>query len=197
MGGAHLYFSGPSYCYNTNRMLFNRVTDSFLRAEDGSPREIVDDQLYHVVTGLYCGQMLGAVEDTSFGLLSVVPRDREGNPIDMNRLDDYILHDPQGNEVKEWYAIVDYLRQLGPDIEQYREADGRKVVYASWNPVELLKSPNRFTLMALGAGIVLLLLLVLLGALMGRRLGRNRRSRRLRATRPQAGAKGYHTYRGK
>ena len=77
MTAARLYSSGVEYSYNTNRMIFNKVTDSALRRADGNTQAIVDDQLYRVVTGLYCGQMLGAVEDTSFGLLSVTARDND------------------------------------------------------------------------------------------------------------------------
>lgn len=197
MESAHLYFSGVSYQYNTNRMIFNRVTDSHLVDEAGRERDIVDDQLYHVVTGLYCGQMLGTVEATSLGLLSVVPRDQEGNPIDMNRLDEYILHDSQGNEVKEWYAIVDYLRHLGPDLANYQQADGRKVVLSSWNPVELFRSPNRFTLIAVGGTLILLAVLTGLLMALRRRMAKDRRTRRLRRHRPQANARGYRTYRGR
>ena len=43
---------------------------------EGNREEIEDDKLYHVVTDLYTGQMLGAVMDTSYGLLSITPKDK-------------------------------------------------------------------------------------------------------------------------
>ena len=105
MPAARLYYSGAGAYYNTNRMFFNKTAAvSLLR--DGTGEAIDDGRLYRVVTGLYCGQMLGAAESSSFGLLTITARDEAGNPIDMDRLEDYIVHDARGNEVKEWYAIA-------------------------------------------------------------------------------------------
>ncbi len=188
MPAAQLFSAGVEYSFNTSRMLFNKVTGSALRRDDGSTEAIVDNQLYHVVTGLYCGQMLGAVEDTSFGLLSVTARDENGNPIDMDRLEDYIVHDQEGSEVKEWYAIAAYLQSMDGEVEgAYGQTDGRKVVYASWNPVELFKNPNKFTFIALGVLLALILIVVLVVALVVRRITRRKGSY----------TRGYQGYRGR
>lgn len=161
MSAAQLFYSGVSYSFNTNRMIFDKVDNTQLVREGGAAEPIVDDQLYHVVTGLYIGQMLGAVEDTSFGILTVTPRDAQGNPIDMSRLEDYILHDDQGNEVKEWYAIATYLQSMGGEMDpRYGQTDGRKYVYASWNPVSLLKNAGLPTLVAILALMIVVVLLV-------------------------------------
>ena len=193
MTAARLYCSGVEYSYNTNRMIFNKVTDSALRRSDGTTEAIVDDQLYRVVTGLYCGQMLGAVEGSSFGLLSVTARDENGDPIDMDRLEDYIVHDQDGSEVKEWYAIASYLQSMGGEVDPaYGQPDGRKVVYASWSPVELLRNPNKFTFIALGVLLVLILIVVLVVRLIVRRFGRRGGGRGGRKS-----AKGYSPYRGR
>lgn len=166
MSAAQLFYSGVGYSFNTNRMIFDKVDYAVLMREGGITEPIVDDQLYHVVTGLYIGQMLGAVEDTSFGILTVTPRDAQGNPIDMSRLEDYILHDDEGNEVKEWYAIASYLQSMGGEMDQkYGQTDGRKLVYSSWNPVSLLKNaglPTSLAILALVIVVVLLVLMVVL-----------------------------------
>jgi hypothetical protein len=189
MTAARLYCSGVEYSYNTDRMIFNRVTDAALRRDDGTTQAIDDNGLYHVVTGLYCGQMLGAVESSSFGLLSVTARDKDGNAIDMDRLEDYIIHDQDGNEVKEWYAIAAYLQSMGGEMDEaYSQPDGRKNVYASLNPVDLLRNPNKFTAIALGVILVVILVVALIvRAVMGRRRpkGKNR------------AAPGYDVYRGR
>lgn len=162
MSAAQLFCSGVEYSFNTNRMIFDKVDDASLVRQGGSIEPIVDDQLYHVVTGLYIGQMLGAVEDTSFGILTVTPRDAQGNPIDMSRLEDYILRDAKGNEVKEWYAVASYLQSMGGEMDQrYGQTDGRKQVYASWNPVSLLKNAGLPTIVAILALVVVILLVVL------------------------------------
>lgn len=190
MGAANLYCSGVEYSFNTSRMIFNKVTGQYLRREDGTLEEIDDEKLYRVVTGLYCGQMLGAVEDTSFGLLSVTARDESGTPIDMNRLEDYIIHDGEGNEVKEWYAIASYIQSMGGEMDgAYADTDGRKVVYSSLNPVEMLKNPNKFTFIAIGVLLILVAVVILIVRAVSRRSRRKRPNRRA--------ARGYSAYRGK
>lgn len=166
MSAAQLFYSGVGYSFNTNRMIFDKVDYAVLMREGGVTEPIVDDQLYHVVTGLYIGQMLGAVESSTFNILTVTPRDAQGNPIDISQLEDYILHDDEGNEVKEWYAIASYLQSMGGEMDQkYGQTDGRKLVYSSWNPVSLLKNaglPTSLAILALVIVVVLLVLMVVL-----------------------------------
>lgn len=189
MPAARLYCSGVQYSFNTSRMIFNKATESWLRRDDGSLEPIADDQLYRVVTGLYCGQMLGAAESSSFGLLSVTARNADGTPIDMDRLEDYIVHDRNGNEVKEWYAIASYLQSMGGEVDgQYSQTDGRKVVYGSLNPVNMLKNANKFTVIAIVVILVLLALVILVVRAVVRRVRRRGGYSKTR---------GYRGYRGK
>ena len=44
---------------------------------------------------------------------------------------------------------------------EYAGALGRKVVYSSWNPIDLLKSPNWITLLVLLIVVVLIAVIVL------------------------------------
>ncbi len=146
MSEAQLFCSGVEYSFNTKRMLFNKVDYAMLRKDDGSLEKIEDDKLYHLVTGMYCGQMLGAVKSTSMGIVSIIPRDMDGNPIEINDLNKYVIHDGKGNPIKEWYAIASYLQNMGEFIDsKYATTDGRKVVYSSLNPVNLFSNPNKFT----------------------------------------------------
>ena len=158
MNSAQLYCSGVEYSFNTNRMIFNKVDYAMLRKDDGTLEEIDDNKLYRVVTGMYCGEMLGGVKETSFGLLSIEPKDKDGNIIDMENLADYVVKDKNGNPVKEWYAISSYLKNMvGTMDEQYSSTDGRKIVYSSLNPADLLRNANKFTYILIG--IVALILL--------------------------------------
>lgn len=161
MRAAQLFCSGVEYSFNTNRMFFNKVDSAFLRRNDGTLEEIQDDKLYRLVTGMYCGEMLGAVESTSYGLLTVTPRDAEGNVLELEDLSRYVVRDAKGDPVKEWYAIASYLEQMGGEMdEQYSQPDGRKVVYSSLNPVKLLKNANKFTVLLLAAVLLLVGVLV-------------------------------------
>lgn len=176
MGAARLYYSGAGAYYNTNRMFFNKVAAASMLDWDGVGTAIDDDKLYRVVTGLYCGQMLGAAESSSFGLLTITARNADGTPIDMDRLEDYIVHDAQGNEVKEWNAIARYLQSMGGEMDaQYAQPDGRKLVEASWSPVKLLMNPNKFTVIAIAAVLVVVLLVVLLVRFIVRKVRKRKR----------------------
>ena len=132
-----------------------------IRGNDGTLEAIEPDKLYRVVTGMYAGQMLGNVEATSMGLLTITPREADGTPIDPARFVEYVVRDENGVPVKEWYAIASYLDRMGENMdEQYAQPDGRKVIYSSWNPVKLLRNANKFTWILLAAIVVLVLLVV-------------------------------------
>ena len=164
MTSAQLFMSGVEYSFNTNRMIFNKVDYAMLRNEDGTLSEIEDDKLYHVVAGMYMGQMLGSAEETSMGILTITPRDANGNPIEVRDLVNYVVKDENGNPLKEWYAIADYLNEMGGVMDQrYAEPDGRKVVYSSLNPVDLLRNANIFTYIIV-AVVLIAIAVIALGA---------------------------------
>ena len=163
MHSAQLFYSGVEYSFNTSRMLFNKVDYAMLRRADGTLEPINDKQVYRVVCGMYMGQMLGSVEETSMGLLSITPRDIYGDPIAVKDLVNFVVRDEDGTPVKEWYAIASYLQQMGGEMDpQYAEPDGRKDVYSSWNPVNLLRSANKFTYILLAVLLVLAVIVVLI-----------------------------------
>ena len=150
MTTARLYCSGLNFTYNPHRMILNKVTDCYLTRADGERTEIEDDKLYHVVTDLYTGQMLGSVMKMSYGLLSLEPKDKDGNPIE--NLEDYVVM--EGNkELKAWDAIARYMQSFddadGDGIanvsEYYATTHDRKVVDDSKNILDLVKKPNKFT----------------------------------------------------
>lgn len=165
MHSAQLFMSGAEYSFNTGRMIFNKVDHAMLRRNDGTLEAIDKDKLYLVVTGMYAGQMLGSVEETSMGLLTITPRDAQGNPIAVADLKNYVVHDKNGNPLKEWYAITSYLKQMGGTMdEHYRQIDGRKVIYTSSKPADLLRNANKFTYLF----ITVIMLLTILAMVVSR-----------------------------
>ena len=121
MTTARLYCSGLNFTYNPHRMILNKVTDCYLTRADGERTEIEDDKLYHVVTDLYTGQMLGSVMKMSYGLLSLEPKDKDGNPIE--NLEDHAVM--EGNkELKAWDAIARYM-------QSFDDADGDGIANVS------------------------------------------------------------------
>lgn len=181
MSGAQLYPSGMRWEYNPNRLILNRVTKTELVKENGT-EEIEDDKLYRVVAGLYSAQMLGAVEAKSFGILSVTPKDANGEPItDFHK---HIIHDRQGKEVKEWYALASYIDSFEENEDgisvmdaRYAETEGRKEANDSKNIIELLKNPNKIAC-AVYAIILLLLAFIILMVHLVRKIVRRRTSTR-------------------
>lgn len=163
MTSAQLFMSGVEYSFNQYRMIFNKVDYAMLRRDNGELEVIEDDKLYFVVAGMYMGQMLGSVEETSMGLLSITPRDEQGKPIATDDLVNYVVKDANGNPLKEWDAIADYLAEMEDGVmdEKYSKTDGRKVVYASLNPVDLLKNANVFTYVVLALVVIIIAVIVL------------------------------------
>ena len=195
MPAAQLYVAGMEYSFNTHRVFFNRVTDAQLYQQsvwqwdyppDSSAKPsqnverskiaIQDDQLYRVVTGMYSAQMLSTVEGKSFGLLSLEPKMADGSPV--TDFETCILRDENGSEIKEWYALAAYLQSFGeegiPGRYSLPSGDGRKDVSRSWNPIELVKSPNWITVVTL----LVLAVAVIAGAFLLRWLHYARRRRR-------------------
>lgn len=167
MTTARLYCSGLNFTYNPHRMILNKVTDCYLTREDGERIEIQDDKLYHVVTDLYTGQMLGSVMKMSYGLLSLEPKDKNGNPIE-NLEDQAIMED--GRELKAWDAIARYMQSFedtdGDGIanvpEYYAVTHNRKVVDDSTNIIDLVKNPNRFSVMIVLICLLFLVIIILI-----------------------------------
>ncbi len=175
MSAAQLFFSGVEYSFNTYRMLFNKVDYAMLRRNDGTLQAIELERLYLIVTGMYCGQMLGAVEETSMGLISITPRDENGNPIEVKDLANYVVKDENGNPLKEWNAIATHLKDMDGIMDsKYSQTDGRKVVYSSLNPVMLLRNANHFTYIIIAVILVLISVIVLVPVLVVRKIRRKK-----------------------
>lgn len=183
MTTARLYMSGLQFSYNPNRMILNKVTDVYLLGNDGQREEIDDDRLYRVVADLYSGQMLGAVTDMSYSILSVVPKYEDGTVIE--DLEDAIVME-NGKELKAWEAIAGYMESF-PDTDgdgtanvpaYYEEEQGRKVVEDSTNLLDLIKNPNKYAVIitTVAAAVILLVavLIVFVVKLVKRRTGKRR-----------------------
>ena len=156
-----------NFTYNPHRMILNKVTDCYLTGKDGEREEIQDDKLYHVVTDLYTGRMLGSVLDKSYGLISIVPKDKNGNPIE--NLEDYAVMDGK-KELKAWAAIAEYMQSfedtdkdgIANVPEYYNTTHESKVADNSKNIINLVKHPNKFAVAIVGICIVVVGVILLL-----------------------------------
>jgi 5'-nucleotidase len=175
-----LQVSGMKLKYNPNRVIFDRVTDILIGSEEEGYRPLdyseSNKNLYRVATNVYNATFLNFVGRFTYGILNIVPKDRNGNPI--------VPKDPKGNpfdlllslrvdadkeksgiqELKEWIAVMDYVRSFPdkngdkiPDIpEKYEGKLGRIVREPNWNPVSLLSRGTYVTWIVFGVIISLI-----------------------------------------
>ena len=187
MTTARLYCSGLNFTYNPHRMILNKVTDCYLTRADGERTEIEDDKLYHVVTDLYTGQMLGSVMKMSYGLLSLEPKDKDGNPIE--NLEDHAVMEGD-KELKAWDAIARYMQSFddadGDGIanvsEYYATTHDRKVVDDSKNILDLVKKPNKYTAIIVCIGLIIIIIIVLVVSLIRKIVRKSRKKKNIHNT---------------
>ena len=167
MKSARLYLNGFNFSFNPDRIILNKVTDCYMTDDMGNRMEIEDDKLYRVVCDLYSGQMLGAVTDVSYGILSIQPKFADGTPIE--NIEDAIITS-NGAEVKAWVAIAQYLESLddtnGDGIadvpDYYTGTQGRKIVENSHALSDLLKNLNKYAVIIILAVIVVIALVIVI-----------------------------------
>lgn len=183
MPSARLYTSGLHYSFNPHRIILNRITDCYLVNSAGERVDLQDDRLYRVVCDLYSGQMLGAVTDVSYGLLAIQPKFADGSPIE--NIEDAIITSG-GRELKAWAAIAAYIDSFadtdGDGISNvpaiYGEFQGRKVIETSRNILDLVRHPNKFSIVIMLIATLVLAILILLLVLIIRLFKKLRRRRR-------------------
>ncbi|WP_438318703.1 bifunctional metallophosphatase/5'-nucleotidase [Sporosarcina sp. FA9] len=181
MNEVQLYVAGLSYTFNTKRLIFNKVTDVSLQDFDGIKEEIDEDKLYRVVAGLYSAQMLPYVNEKSFGILSVIPKTKEGIPV--TNFEEQIIYMNGNQEVKEWYAMANYFKSFDkvggvPQVPiYYKEMKNRKIVEENSNIIAILKNPNQFIVTIYAILLTLLISVVLLITFIVKRRKRKNRIR--------------------
>ena len=171
MTTARIYGTGMKWKYNLSRVFMNKVVECYQVSKKGVLKEIGDNKLYRVVTGQNCAQMVSKVKKISYGLISMIAKDKNGCTInDGGTFDSRIIYDKNGFEIKEWYALASYLSSFDHDEndtiskipEKYRLANGNKQIYSSLNICELLKKANVWTYGVIFLTTFLLLIIIFL-----------------------------------
>jgi hypothetical protein len=97
-----LFFSGVDYRYNGAGFPFLKVDKVMVDGNVADP-----DKLYMVATCQYTAQLIGLLESESYGILSAVPKDSNGQVLE----EGYIyLRNKDGNIIPVWEAFAEYLR---------------------------------------------------------------------------------------
>jgi len=133
-----LHFSGLRYSYNpANTVLLTvpfvnlpipttrAVTNAELYTGDGIqpvssdeyiPLKRGDEELYNLVTDAYLLLFLPLVTDM-LPQLEVVPKNADGEPVPLDRIDELIIHHADGRELKVWEAVVSYAAAQLPGVD--------------------------------------------------------------------------------
>jgi 5'-nucleotidase/UDP-sugar diphosphatase len=134
MGDSYfLHFSGLRYSYNpanavlltvpftnlpipttravTSVELYTGAGMQSANSEEYIPLKRGDEELYHVVTDAYLLLFLPLVTDM-LPQLKVVPKNADGEPVPMDRMDQLVIRHADGREFKVWEAVVIYAAQL-------------------------------------------------------------------------------------
>ncbi len=181
-----LQVSGARFTYNPNRMLFDRITEIWLGDEETGYRLLDYSEsnrtLVRITADIYNATFLKVIGDFTWHVLDIVPKDRHGNPIDdlkTVRLD-ADKHKPGIQELKEWKAVLEYIKSFAdtdgdgrPNVpEKYRGKLGRNVIDASWNPYKLIKRGTYVTWLAVSALLLGVLLVLGIGWFVVRKIKR-------------------------
>ena len=171
----NLYISGITYEYNPHRMILDKVTKVYLLKDDGTKEEVQDDKLYRVVSDIYTGRMLGSVNDLTYGLLSLIPKDSDGSVVE-NLEDNIIRTDifPGTSEFKAWAAIARGVQMTG-DIGDYAPVlEAAYTAVPSRNPFKNLSHPSKFAKIVYCLVLGLIAIIALIVVLCIRRKNRKR-----------------------
>jgi 5'-nucleotidase len=175
-----LQVSGLKFKYNPNRVIFDRVTDIRMGSEEEGYKPLDYSEsnrtLYRVAANIYNGTFINFVGGFTYGILRIVPKDRNGSPIVTksskgNPFDlllplrvDTDKEKPGIQELKEWVCLMEYVKSFPdkdgdgrPDIpEKYSVNLGRITREPSWNPISLLSRGIYLTWVAFGVVVGLL-----------------------------------------
>ncbi len=122
-----------------------------MQGQDYVPLARDDERLFHVVTDHYVANFVPRVGDM-LPRLSIEPKDEAGDPV--NDLSAAVVHrNEQGDELKVWQAVLDYLQQHEDIPRQYAAPEGRINQASGMSPmISWIVIP----LVALGAVVILL-----------------------------------------
>ncbi len=137
----------------------------YLQNFDSLQEKINDDELYRVAAGLYSAQMLSVVGSKSFGLLSIVPKDKNGAPLPITKIISFT-------------TMATKLKNGLPRVPLYYSIpQGRKIIDTSHNIIAQIKSPNKIALTLYLIIIIIIVLIVFIIILISKRRKRKRKAK--------------------
>ena len=176
-----LSYSGLNMRFNTKRIPLDRVTSVGLSRSGGMVELIENDMLYKVCCNLYAARQLDRLNAMTRGFLTITPRDENGEPLESFEGCELVTED--GTQIKEWMALTDYWMSFRtgnsglPEIPaMYSEPQNRKVSYEDGG-ISRIDNPGRVTLLVLGSGLALIILVLVVISLIQSAVQRRREKR--------------------
>lgn len=186
-----LQISGLKCTYNPRRMIFDRVTDIQIGSDEQGYGPLdysgSNKKLYRVTANIYNATFLKIVGNFTMGILTIVPKDVNGTPIEdlTHALIDADPNRPGVQEVKQWVGLLEYVRSFKdangdgiPDVpDKYRGSLGRIVSEPSLCPVSLLKRGTYLTWIGFAVFVVIAGIIALTGLLVFRKVRSGRKEK--------------------
>lgn len=166
MDTVKLYTSGISYEYNPKRFMLDKVTNVYLEKADGTKEPVQKDKLYRIITDIYTAKMLKGILSKTKGLITVVPRNKDGKLIE--NFDDAIIYvdgknvDGQNNkrELKGWFAIAKYLEKSPTILLPAKTEKELKVCKSSISPFAIFSNPSKVAIIIYSAVLIIIAIII-------------------------------------
>ncbi len=114
---SYINFSGMTIDADKDKMMLHKVQKVYF---NGSELDVSKEntKLYSVAASSYLLQFIGRIKKISHGLIKIIPKDKNGNPItDMTKqVIDFDLDKKGIQEGKTWIALIEY-------IESFKDTD--------------------------------------------------------------------------
>lgn len=112
-GNGYLYTSGLRIYIDPDKMMLRKVKKVELNGKEIDISK-KNKKLYSVTANTYLLSFFGEIKKMSHGLISVIPKDKDGNPVkDMkNQLIDINPGKKGVQEAKEWIALIEFMKSF-------------------------------------------------------------------------------------
>jgi 5'-nucleotidase len=112
-GDGYIYFSGAKIMIDSDKRFMKKVQKVEIGGQETDCSR-KNKTLYSISANTYLLSFIGRIKKMSFGLLKVVPKDKNGIPVkDMYQHMVDINAEKEGNqEAKEWIAVIEYIKSF-------------------------------------------------------------------------------------
>ena len=114
----YCFYSGIRVEYDPKKIVLKKIKKIDIVRPDGTTDNVdfskKNNTLYSITANSYILEFVGIIKKMSFGLINVVPKDENGNPVkDMKKTVIDLNENSEGiQEGKEWLALIEYFSMM-------------------------------------------------------------------------------------